>query len=214
MNKSKSPLLWLALCMMLSSCYKESVGDLFVNDLDIVVTAYDKTFDFNPGVQSFVMPDEVLALTNDGVADNNGNFDEEILARIRANLVGYGYEDKTDSTNNEADLAVIVMVIEVDNYVIGPGYPWWGWWGSYYSWYPGWGGGGWYYPYPTVVGSYRTGTLLVDIGNPSELNAEDEIPIVWNGALNGLLEGSNAGIQSRIISGIDQMFEQSPYLAN
>jgi uncharacterized sodium:solute symporter family permease YidK len=38
------------------------------------------------------------------------------------------------------------------------------------------------------------------------------IPVVWTGLLNGLLDGTTASTQNRIVSGIDQCFEQSPYI--
>ena len=81
-------------------------------------------------------------------------------------------------------------------------YYYYNYWCWYYPYYCGWG---WGYP---SVSSYTTGTLLmtliadgVDYITPSD---------VWTGALNGMLSG--AYNTSRVTKGIDQAFEQSPYL--
>lgn len=35
---------------------------------------------------------------------------------------------------------------------------------------------------------------------------------VWAGAMNGILDDAAANIAARVVTGIDKMFEQSPYL--
>jgi len=75
---------------------------------------------------------------------------------------------------------------------------------------PGWGGG---YPYVPVVTSYTTGTLIIDMIDPNNPNTSEEIiPIIWSAFLNGLVTGSEASIQTRVTNGINQAFDQSPYL--
>ena len=53
-----------------------------------------------------------------------------------------------------------------------------------------------------------TGTLTMSL----VVNQSDYIEpaVVWSGAINGLLSG--AFDQSRVTKGIDQAFDQSPYL--
>ena len=70
------------------------------------------------------------------------------------------------------------------------------------------------FPYPVVVDAFTTGTLFINIFDPEQVGTEERtIPMVWLGAVNGLLEGSASGLQARITQGIDQLFDQSPYLA-
>jgi hypothetical protein len=38
------------------------------------------------------------------------------------------------------------------------------------------------------------------------------VPIVWIGVINGLVEGSQASINARVLTDIDQAFTQSEYL--
>jgi hypothetical protein len=40
-----------------------------------------------------------------------------------------------------------------------------------------------------------------------------QLPSIWGAALNGMLEGTNTEILTRIGNNIDQAFDQSPYLS-
>ena len=202
---------------LLTSCYNDS-EDLNVEDLDIVVTAFDDTYNFNT-IQTFVLPDSVVRITGDGTGndDDEGEFDELILDRVRQNLLDLGYAEEPDPENNASDVVVVVQTLVVDNYVISDPYFFWDYWG-WYPWFPGYGYGpgyGWYYPYPIIIDAYTTGTLFINMFDPQQPGTEEEqIPNVWVGVINGLLEGSQSGLQTRIREGIDQAFDQSPYLAN
>ena len=202
----------------LFSCYNSS-EDIFLEDLDIVVTSYDDNYDFGPA-QTFVLPDSVVRITgddDDSDDDDEGQFDELILDRVRQNLLDLGYTEEPDPENNPSDLVIVVQTLVIDNYVITDPYFFWRYWG-WYPWFPDYGYGpgyGWYYPFPIVVGRYTSGTIFINMFDPQQTGTRDEeIPNVWLGALNGVLEGSTSGMQARITRGIDQAFDQSPYLAN
>jgi len=108
-------------------------------------------------------------------------------------------------------------MVGVDNsyYVWYPGWGYWGWW-------PGWGywpgyGPGWGWGYPGYVGrvTYETGTVFVDMidpNDPAPAVEPPEIPVVWTGALRGILSGGAATAATRIVDGLNQAFDQSPYL--
>ncbi len=65
----------------------------------------------------------------------------------------------------------------------------------------------------TTVSNYRTGSLLLQFIDTENVDPnDDEIPVVWQGTLEGLYEGSSGNITARAKKGIDQMFSQSPYL--
>ena len=54
---------------------------------------------------------------------------------------------------------------------------------------------------------------MADTDDWDPAGGEDQIiNALWQGALNGLIQNSTSGTSSRIKSGIDQMFTQSPYL--
>lgn len=41
--------------------------------------------------------------------------------------------------------------------------------------------------------------------------AEETVPSVYHGALNGLLQGSESYIDARVKQGIDDLFNQAPF---
>ena len=85
------------------------------------------------------------------------------------------------------------------------GWPGWGFWGGF----PGWG---FLYPRVTVTVS-TTGSLFVDMVNPNQPDNNNQIlPVPWSAGANGLVSADEGFNQDRIVSGIDQMFRQSPYL--
>ena len=68
-----------------------------------------------------------------------------------------------------------------------------------------------YYPWP-VVGSFTTGSVFVEFIDGDDINPdEDQITARWAGVVTGVLSGSNVTAE-RITRGIDQCFNQSPYL--
>ena len=59
--------------------------------------------------------------------------------------------------------------------------------------------------------TYRTGTLLVTMIDVRAQRADTKtIPMLWAAGLDGLV--GDASTMARIHAGIDQAFEQSPYL--
>ena len=63
------------------------------------------------------------------------------------------------------------------------------------------------------MGSYTTGTVvldMIDVDGADEV--EETVPIIWNGLINGLVTGSDASVEARIRTNINQAFDQSQYL--
>jgi hypothetical protein len=177
-----------------------------ITAFDTVTTLFSSQADF-AGAQTFTVVDSVMHL-GEPPDDISRAYDALILSRIRADLSAIGWtEIANPGPGNNPDVAVqtAVTTSEYSGVVYWP--PYWGW---YPGWgYPGygWGWGGWATAY-----SYTTGTVLMamlDLRNPNI--GSQTIPVMWLGALNGVL-GNTASSQARITNGIDQAFEQSPYL--
>jgi hypothetical protein len=128
-----------------------------------------------------------------------------------------GYTRLADDSDTAPDVVVLVGVSSSENFIAYSSYPYY----DYYGWYGGWDywygwGGGWYgyypyYPYPQTVENYTTGSLLIDMIDPSSFDAgEKQVESIWVAGVNGLMEGSQ--VQRRVISSINQCFNQSPYL--
>ena len=199
---------------MIASCTPEIT--LSTVEKDIAVTRFDENQDFTQ-LNSFYMYDTVIYVTDEEYPDpgEGHEHDELILSNVRQNLLSYGWTEVTDTTNNEADVAILISSLKVDVYY------YYQYWNYYWGWYPGWGGG--YYPgYPNwgVSYGYSAGSILVDMfdrnGDFSVSDDPDnpriDVPIVWTGGVNGILSGSQENIASRLTTQLDQVFTQSPYL--
>jgi len=212
--------------VMLNGCYPDDA--LSYSETDIVLTGYYDSVDFKT-VSTYYLPDTVFPIRDDTTDKTPVKDSDAIIARIESNMQSYGYTRVyySDELNEEPDLMIAVAAISTTTVTVGwwyPYYPGWGWgWGWYKKaprdtnyWYggypgyypPGWGWGG--MPY---YSSYTTGTLLMEMTNPNDYRVVDGdtvTPMYWAGGVNGVLSsGSNT---SRITGGIDQAFEQSPYL--
>jgi len=207
------------LILSLNSCYNDY--GLTTQDYDLVSTFFKKGVDFKK-FQSFTLLDTVMRVTNDGEDpdDVDTRFDKQILDDVKRNIKNYGYteikQEDVDSTNLP-DVVLLVSSVSSTNYAYSPGY-WWGYWG----WYPGWGyypgyGPGWggYYPwYPGgTVYSYSTGSIFIEMVDPTDIDVDNRrVNLQWGAGINGLTDDSSQNLSRRIKEAIDQSFKQSPYL--
>jgi len=189
--------------MGLAGCYPQ--GPEYTDDLDVVYTNFDPEFDF-PGHNTYAMPDEIVT---DVQITNSGDtiyeymkpiYADPILAKIDANLAALGWS-KVDVSANP-DVLMMPAGISSTTYFYSYWYCWW--YGGY------WGGWGWYYPPYYTVSSYTTGSLIMTMSDPNIDSPINRSPTAWIGAMSGLLTGG--GNINRVLDGIDQAFEQSPYL--
>jgi hypothetical protein len=208
----------------LTGCYP-SEKDISFEDLDIAITGYDKDY-YAPGsynhyqeFQTFVIPDTVIHIIEAGVPDNiTRDFDKFVLDQVKSNMLKLGYVEETDPGTNPPDLAVTVSVTTSEHIDYN--------WYDYWSWYwaaekKGKGGKGtiednnpWgpFYGWNTSY-SYNAGSVIMEIVDNAKVDLSTQaIPVIWAGLINGATEGSTDNIKSRLSTGIDQCFNQSPYL--
>jgi len=195
----------IVLAVLLTQCYPE--GLVYVDEADIVYTNYDPEYDFT-AEQTYALPDKIMKIDDKLVQGKDTTFIKDvyatvILERLRKNFKEYGWTETT--IDNNPDVLIAPAVYELTTY----SYDWW----PYYDWWydPYYPGGGWYYPYP-VVSSYSTGTLVVNMVDPTDVSANDRPRVAWVLAINGLLQGSVSNFNARVEKGIDQSFKQSTYL--
>jgi hypothetical protein len=209
----------------LSACYP--VGDdITYEDIDIALTQYDKDY-YSPGAynyfkdfQTFVVPDTVVHIIEEGVADEiPRTYDKFVIEQVRNNLFKLGYSEESDPEVNPPDIAVTVSVT-TSEHIIYDWYPYWAWFWVFikkgavtfskgaennYPWNP-------FYGYGTAY-TYTSGTVIMEMVDVSKINeSTQEIPVIWAGVINGAVGGPEDGIKNRLSSGIDKCFNQSPYL--
>ena len=191
----------LVLALSLASCYPGGIE--YYEDTDVVYTDYEVDYDFL-SMSTYSMPDNVVMISGEIIEGEDPEFIKEpyntqIINRIAENMSDLGWTRVDDPV--DADL--VLFPASWTNTTI---YYWYDYWCWYYPYYCGWG---WGYP-SGGVSSYTTGTLVMTLVADGDDYVE---PFrVWTGAVNGLLSGANN--INRIYKGIDQTFEQSPYLAN
>jgi hypothetical protein len=216
--------LLIGVATVLISCYPGGPTDPV--EFDTVVTVFNEDADFSKN-KTYAMPDFIpfLCDSNDTSCDStllDRSNDAFILQTVADNMQAYGYTRITniDTINGPVpDVVVVVSVTASENWVAYRWYGWYGGWGGWGGWGwwgypPGWGWG--YPPGGISVTNYKTGTLFIDMVDPVNPNSENpdgpSIPILWDAAINGLLERSTVNNQDRLKKWIDQAYTQSPYL--
>lgn len=217
-GKGSALLIGVGLIISSPACYPgDEVG---VEDLDVVLTIHDEDAPFS-AYRTFVMPDTVIHEVSDSAHIDDiiplpREYDDLILDLAESNMTALGYTREMDPAQNGADLVLLVSAIGTSETSYWVYYDWWYYWG----WWPGWGpysaglgaGTSYYYP-PGYVGSVTVdqGTVILTLLDPNDgASIPESIPLVWSGAIRGLLYGGSS--ESRITSGINQAFSQSPYL--
>ncbi len=189
--------------LFLWGCYPE--GPTYTEDLDLVITHHNPNYDF-VAKSTYAMPDRIVKIT--------GNLQEgdapvfipdatasQILARIASNMESLGWQRVAVSASPDLLLAPASWETTTIFYY----YDYWYWWyGGYYPYYPG------YYPPYYSTYSYTTGTLLMNIMDPTVVGGNGNPIQQWTGAINGIL--TDRYDASRVNPLIDQAFEQSSYL--
>jgi hypothetical protein len=213
--------------VFLHGCYPDD--SLSYSETDVALTGYYDSVDFST-LRTYYMPDTVYPFRDDTTDKTPIEGQELILSEIASNMTNYGWTRiAEDDTLHKPDVMLTATAIVTTTVYVGwwyPYYPGWGWgWPWYWYkkspretnyWYPGYPGyyppgwGWWGYPY---YSSFTTGTLKLDLANPEDIRIIDGdtvVPLYWSAALNGILSGSSDEV--RLKEGIDQLFEQSPYL--
>lgn len=204
--KRTIPILLAALAF--TACEKEPDTDKLDNQY-MVYTDYDKDCDFGQ-LKTYYVPDSVLYI--------NSGEKKEFWKGSAANTVRDEFIENMNErfirVNNIEDADIGLQLSYVASTYTFAGYGNDPWWYSYpYYWNPGyWGGywGSWYYPYP-IVYSYTTGSIIAEIVNLSVTDTK-KLPVVWSAYISGILNSNGQLNPEKTEEGIEQAFDQSPYL--
>ncbi len=206
------------LAQLFVSCYPGGADDS--EDYDVAMTSYDrdKTPAFFASLETFSMPDSIVYFVNknDEIIGNH-EFDQAILNLVAEKFTDLGYRRIIGSETNKPSFIVTVSAFSNVNYyyVNNNWYDYWGWYNgwNWFNWNtgPGWGP---YYPWNSInVFSYRSGSIVIDMLDPTNtVPQSNKIPVLWSGIADGIISGSPSTILNRAETQINQCFEQSPYL--
>ncbi|PIB35419.1 hypothetical protein BFP72_08430 [Reichenbachiella sp. 5M10] len=187
--------------LLLGGCYPE--GPNHAEELDVVYTTYDESFDF-ASQSTYAMPDKIVI---DIEIERNGDttlvymkdkYAQDIFTEIEDNMQDYGWTKV--ASNESPDMIIMPAGMSNTNYFYNYWYDWW----YPYDWW------GWYYPPYYSVSSYTVGTLVLVMAHPDEDSPIGQSQAPWVSVSNGILN-YNYDV-SRVTHAIDQSFEQSPYL--
>ena len=233
--------LWvLVSIIIMQACYPTN-DSIPITDLDTTSTLYNSS-DLATAPTSASLVWEVVQIKDDDADDlpYDGEQDEAILNTTLEELVKlYGADSVVIISELAAPIPtpinanVAVVVPNVDtlpnvNTLYAPSvvlrkktvvytYPSYGWWGGWYGgWYPGYGGC-YYCGYPSYgTSTYNVGTVVLEMYDLTKITVPGVIPddydMSWVAALKGLIGSNQASNTTRVVSGIQQAFAQSPYL--
>lgn len=182
-------------------------GPEYIEDLDLVYTNYDDSYDF-ASKHTYARPDDIIKITGNSLVQEDPEYlphaaASAFLGQFDENMAAMGWE--LVDLDDDPDMVMLPASLETTTLVY--------WYDYWYDWWWGWGypGGGYYpgYPYYPSVSTYSTGTLLFTLTDP-DVNAVGNRVIHWTFAANGVLSG-NYNL-NRVTKAIDQGFKQSPYL--
>jgi len=161
--------------------------------------------------RTFALPDTIVELPTGSIGISKSAADE-IVSRVRANLVRLGWTDV--GTNPAVPPDVVVLIAAAERVQTGVGYSdWFGSWGYL----PYWGASVssasvWAMPDGAIAVSYEVGTVLITMLDlRDQRGTKDDIPLLWAAALDGVVTAPGNTL-ARANLGVDQAFAQSPYL--
>ena len=203
------------MALALAACEPDS-GFNTVRDYDLVATFYATDARFDPPA-TYAMPDTVMHFHEPGDTsgmDLSREFDDLILELVRSNLDALGYTEETEPASNPPDVFVVVWATTTD-WLSNSSQDWWNLWRWYPHWPEAWGPGVEIsYPWP-VEYFYRAGSLFIEMVDEGEIDegGDPYVQVLWNASINGIMADTSTSAQDRLTAGIEQAFDQSPYLA-
>jgi hypothetical protein len=225
----------MMIALLFTSCYKAE-EEATLDDYDLTLTYYDTEFDFGT-YKTFMIRDSVMLISDYLTEKQMREFytkgtSDKIRTKISTELKALGYTELPFNQDVTPDffLNPTVTLMENTSYYYYPGW-WWGYpgyWGWYwkssdYYYYPGYPSWGYSYTY-----TYETGTLIMEMMNGQSLRAyldwleengsggdhetAPEVELNWTGHVEGIAGSTGSYNEQRAERGIEEAFEQSPYL--
>ena len=192
---------------LLSSCTKDPMSNLSEEESRIYITNRNNSTDFST-YKTYSIPDSVYVVSNNNFQGGQATtWDLQALAAVRNALESRGYVRVSRSQSPDLGVNVSRLYNTTTNVVDMQNY--WGGYGSYYDpYYWGYGGYGYGYPSSYALVESTEALMSVEILDLKNAAANRTINVIWNGVVRGSgVFGSNA-----VTSGVQALFQQSPYI--
>ena len=200
-------LLFITSIATLSSCTKDPLKDMTEDESRIYITNHDSTANFT-SYKTYSLVDSVSLIDNGRFAGREAtSLDVQFTTAIASAMNARGFT-RVDRTQNP-DLGITVSrVYNTSTNVVNLG-DYYGGYGSYYDPYY-WGYGGYGYYFPDAYGVYQSTEALLstDILDLKNAPSTGKIRGIWNGTIRGEGIFNTNNVQS----GVQALFDQSPYL--
>ena len=191
----------------LSSCTKDPVGNLTEEESRIYITNRDNNANFS-SYKTYSISDSVNVIDNNSFRGGQATaWDVQALAAVRSALESRGY--RRVNRNQSPDLGVNVSRLYNTTANLVNLQDYWGGYGGYYDPYY-WGYGGFGYGYPSTFAYVESTEAMVsvDLLDLKNASANRSINVIWN----GVIRGSGIFNNNAANTGVQALFEQSPYL--
>jgi hypothetical protein len=215
MTKCGTALVLSLASLLLGACGTDAPSSQ--EQLDVVATSYEPTYRFQQAT-TYALPSQVAVISDPGTTPQtiDPTLNQNVLQTISNELNSRGYTQ--DTSNNPSNPPSIFVEVSKMNTVTTQVYYdyWYGYYGGYYAPYYGSAYGlGWAPVTVPYIVTATVGSLIINVTDPNHPdNADKKLPTVWTAVLNGVIDNSTqAEIQQRIDTGIQQAFQQSPYFS-
>lgn len=207
MKRTGWALMTAAVVLTAFSCTKDPMRNLTAEESRIYITNRNNTADFNT-YKTYSIPDSVYVIENNTMRGGQATAtDLQALTAVRSQLESRGYVRV--NRNQSPDLGINVSrLYNTSTNLVDLG-SYWGGYGGYYDPYY-WGYGGYGYGYPPAYAFVESTEAMfsVDILDLKNAPANNRINVIWN----GLIRGSGIFTSTALTTGVEALFEQSPYL--
>jgi len=204
----------ILIVLMIKACKDpDPVNDLNPDQKDLYLSNRDASVNFSDYKTYFLVDSLQMLAKDSGNLSKDYLTEQLIIQAIDSNLQNYGF---TKVAKNEGpDVAVVASVLRFKESVplsysptlFGPGV--YGYTSSSELGFPG-----YEYSAPDYFGvySFDVGSLSIDMLDLKNAPSSGKLNIIWNGIVAGSANDSLVANPQRVLTGINVLFEQSPYL--
>lgn len=199
---------FMAITSVLLGCAPEPEPGRLYDEL-VVTTNRDPEADFS-SYATYAIPQDTIGLMSNTIEDTiivNTEFSRAVLQKLNENLQTRGYT--MVGRNEDPDIGVNVTVLHGYNVIQELVYPdpyFYG--GGFYSGYYGYNSW-YYYPYVNTY-AYNNGVLVVEFVDLRNRTIDNRVKVIWDAYLGDVTVSNSVADQVR--KGIDEAFEQSPFI--